>query len=171
MTDVEVRLGDVDLGSIYRQPGARGERIAFRYAEQWLSHEERFAIDPELFLDRSTTVAARAPLFGAFADSAPDRWGRKLMQRHERQLAESEGRAVRTLSELDYVLEHCVIHGSVNKVVDRLLALREETGDFGEIVYAGMDWADPALAKRSMELMAEQVMPRVNDAIGKSAAA
>jgi hypothetical protein len=28
-----------------------------------------------------------------------------------------------------------------------------------------MDWVDPALAKRSMVLMAEQVMPRVNAAI------
>src|SRR6266567_7700742 len=72
---------------------------------------------------------------------------------------------------LDYVLDNCVIHGSVNKVVDQLLALRDEIGDFGEIVYAGMDWADPALAKRSIQLMAEQVMPRVNAAIGKAAAA
>jgi hypothetical protein len=37
------------------------------------------------------------------------------------------------------------------------------------LVYAGMDWADPALAKRSMQLMAEEVMPRVNAAIGKPA--
>jgi alkanesulfonate monooxygenase SsuD/methylene tetrahydromethanopterin reductase-like flavin-dependent oxidoreductase (luciferase family) len=72
---------------------------------------------------------------------------------------------------LDYVMDNCVIHGSVNKVVDQILALREEIGDFGEIVYAGMDWTDPALGKRSMQLMAEQVMPRVNAAIGKSAAA
>src|SRR3569833_3088025 len=72
---------------------------------------------------------------------------------------------------LPYVMDNCVIHGGGNKVVDQLLALREEIGDFGEIVYAGMDWVDPALAKRSMQLMAEQVMPRVNTAIGKSAAA
>ena len=39
---------------------------------------------------------------------------------------------------------------------DRLLALREEIGDFGELVYAGMDWVDPALGKRSMQLMAEE---------------
>jgi alkanesulfonate monooxygenase SsuD/methylene tetrahydromethanopterin reductase-like flavin-dependent oxidoreductase (luciferase family) len=71
----------------------------------------------------------------------------------------------------DYVMDNCVIHGSVNKVVDGLLALREEIGDFGEIVYAGMDWVDPTLAKRSMQLMAEEVLPRVNAAIGKSAAA
>jgi len=72
---------------------------------------------------------------------------------------------------LDYVLDHCMITGSPNKLVDRILALREEAGDFGEMVYAGVDWADPVLEKRSMTLMAEQVMPRVNTAIGKSAAA
>jgi alkanesulfonate monooxygenase SsuD/methylene tetrahydromethanopterin reductase-like flavin-dependent oxidoreductase (luciferase family) len=71
----------------------------------------------------------------------------------------------------DYVMDHCVISGSVNKVVDRILALREEIGEFGELVYAGMDWVDPSLAKRSMQLMAEEVMPRVTAAIGKSAAA
>jgi alkanesulfonate monooxygenase SsuD/methylene tetrahydromethanopterin reductase-like flavin-dependent oxidoreductase (luciferase family) len=72
---------------------------------------------------------------------------------------------------LDWVLDHCVIHGGVQKVVDQLLAMREEIGDFGEIVYAGMDWVDPALAKRSMQLMAEEVMPRVNAVIGGAAAA
>ena len=47
-----------------------------------------------------------------------------------------------------------MIYGTVNKVVDEILKLREEAGDFGELVYAGMDWVDPALTKRSMELMA-----------------
>ena len=72
---------------------------------------------------------------------------------------------------LDYVMQNCVFAGSVNKVVDQILAMREQTGDFGELVYAGMDWVDPQLAQRSMQLMAEQVMPRVNAAISKSATA
>jgi alkanesulfonate monooxygenase SsuD/methylene tetrahydromethanopterin reductase-like flavin-dependent oxidoreductase (luciferase family) len=71
----------------------------------------------------------------------------------------------------DYVMDNCVTFGTVNKVVDAILKIREETGDFGELVYAGMDWVDPALAKRSMQLMAEEVMPRVNAAIGKQASA
>jgi hypothetical protein len=29
-----------------------------------------------------------------------------------------------------------------------------------------VDWVDPALARRSMHLMAEKVMPQVNAAIG-----
>ena len=66
----------------------------------------------------------------------------------------------------DYILDNQVIYGTVNKVVDEILKLREVAGDFGELVYAGMDWVDPALTKRSMELMATEVMPRVNKAIG-----
>jgi alkanesulfonate monooxygenase SsuD/methylene tetrahydromethanopterin reductase-like flavin-dependent oxidoreductase (luciferase family) len=67
----------------------------------------------------------------------------------------------------EFVLDRLCIHGTVNKVVDQILALREQVGDFGELVYAGMDWVDPRLARRSMQLMGEQVMPRVNDAIAK----
>ena len=65
----------------------------------------------------------------------------------------------------DYLVERLVICGTVNRVVDEILALREEAGDFGEIVYAGMDWVDACLARRSMELMATEVMPRVNRAV------
>jgi len=62
-----------------------------------------------------------------------------------------------------------VLAGSVNSVVDQLLAFREITGDFGTLLYAGHDWLDPVLARRSMELMAEKVMPQVNAAIAKAA--
>jgi alkanesulfonate monooxygenase SsuD/methylene tetrahydromethanopterin reductase-like flavin-dependent oxidoreductase (luciferase family) len=64
----------------------------------------------------------------------------------------------------DYILDRLLIHGSVNKVVDEILALCDEVGDFGELVYAGVDWVDPVLAKRSMELIATEVMPRVEEA-------
>lgn len=104
MSDVEARLGSLRVGTVHRHPSARGERISFRYSDEWLQSTDRFAIDPELFLDSRTTTPARGGLFGAFADCAPDRWGRQLMQRRERHRAEVEGRAVRTLSELDYVL-------------------------------------------------------------------
>ena len=54
---------------------------------------------------------------------------------------------------------------TVNSVVDQILAFREYVGDFGNLLYAGHDWMDPKLAKRSMELFATEVMPRVNAAI------
>ena len=72
---------------------------------------------------------------------------------------------------LDYVLDSLVICGTVESVVEQLLAFRTTIGDFGTLLYAGHDWADPALARRSMELMAAEVMPRVNAAIAAEAAA
>jgi len=65
----------------------------------------------------------------------------------------------------EFVLDRLCIYGTVNRVVDQLLALREQVGDFGELVYAGLDWVDKKLGQRSMELMATEVMPRVNAAI------
>lgn len=67
----------------------------------------------------------------------------------------------------EFVLDRLCMFGTVGKVVDQILALREKIGDFGELVYAGMDWVDEKLAKRSMELMATEVMPRVNAAIAR----
>ena len=71
---------------------------------------------------------------------------------------------------LDGVLDDLVIAGTPDSVAEQILAFREQTGDFGELVYAGLDWVDPDLAKRSMELMATKVMPQVNDALGTSGA-
>jgi len=65
----------------------------------------------------------------------------------------------------DTIAPRLVIAGCVDSVVDQILAFRETTGDFGTLLYACHDWVDPALARRSMELMAERVMPRVNAAI------
>src|SRR2546421_5873620 len=62
---------------------------------------------------------------------------------------------------LERLLDELVICGTPAKVADEILRLRESAGPFGEICYAGMDWVDPRLGRRSMELMAEQVMPRI----------
>ena len=67
----------------------------------------------------------------------------------------------------DYVTKRLVLAGTVNSVVDQILAFREHVGDFGNLLYACHDWMDPALGKRSMELFANEVMPRVNAAIGR----
>ena len=72
---------------------------------------------------------------------------------------------------LDDVCKQLVIHGTPDAVAEQILAFREQTGDFGTLLYAGHDWADPALARRSMVLLAEQVMPRVNAALDRAGVA
>ena len=62
---------------------------------------------------------------------------------------------------LDYICDNLIIWGSPNKVADEILAFREFVGDFGTLLYAGHDWADRDLARRSMVLAAEKVLPQV----------
>jgi len=65
---------------------------------------------------------------------------------------------------LDYVLDQLIIHGDVHSVADQILAVREEIGPFQHLVYAGHDWTDYDLGRKSMILMAEKVMPILDEA-------
>lgn len=58
-------------------------------------------------------------------------------------------------------LERLVLAGTPDSVAEQILSLRREVGPFGTLLYTGHDWCDPALARRSMELMAREVWPRV----------
>ena len=50
--------------------------------------------------------------------------------------------------------------GTPSSVLDQLVALREEVGHFGTLVSVAHDWDDPERWKRSMRLLADEVMPR-----------
>ena len=69
---------------------------------------------------------------------------------------------------VQHSLDTQVLAGTVDEVVDQILAFCELVGPFGTLLYAGHDWADIPLARRSMELMATEVMPRVNKALGEA---
>jgi alkanesulfonate monooxygenase SsuD/methylene tetrahydromethanopterin reductase-like flavin-dependent oxidoreductase (luciferase family) len=62
-------------------------------------------------------------------------------------------------------IERLVIAGTPESVADQILELRNEVGAFGTLLYTGHDWTDPALARRSMELMANEVLPRIDRAV------
>lgn len=65
--------------------------------------------------------------------------------------------------------ERLVIAGTPQSVAEQILEFRKEVGAFGTLLYTGHDWADPALARRSMELMANEVWPRIARAVQKPA--
>lgn len=108
MADFEVHI---DLAGVTRPIGlarsnrVRGtETILFEYDAAWLGDPDRFSLEPALALTRGAFAPpAGLATFGSIGDSAPHTWGRRLMQRAERRLAEREGRAVRTLAESDYL--------------------------------------------------------------------
>ena len=70
---------------------------------------------------------------------------------------------------IDTICDNLVIWGSPQKVAGEILAFRETAGDFGTLLYASHNWRDPELARRSMVLAAEKVLPAVNAAIGHPA--
>lgn len=60
---------------------------------------------------------------------------------------------------IERVLDELVIWGTPDKVAEDLLKLQETTGPFGTLLYAGKDWTDVELSRRSMILLAEKVAP------------
>jgi len=109
MADFEVHLSlsghDRLVGRAWSNRPRGKETVQFEYADEWLRDLERFALEPALPLTRGgfQPVAGQV-IHGALGDSAPDTWGRSLMQRAERRRAACEGRAPRTLLESDYLL-------------------------------------------------------------------
>lgn len=107
--EVEVHIdfapGLSRVGTLYRHARRGAEVASFDYHPDWLADAEHFALEPALALGRGAfSPGAGRLIFGSIGDSAPDTWGRRLMQRAERRRAAGEGRAVRTLMEVDYLL-------------------------------------------------------------------
>tara|TARA_R110000868_G_scaffold92734_4_gene257277 strand:- start:1341 stop:2588 length:1248 start_codon:yes stop_codon:yes gene_type:complete len=109
MTDIEVHIdldGRTRPVGLARSNRVRGsETLVFEYAPAWLDDHKSFSLEPALTLTRGGFVPAEGQaIFGSLGDSAPDAWGRRLMQRAERRSAGAEARPVRTLLESDYLL-------------------------------------------------------------------
>jgi serine/threonine-protein kinase HipA len=93
------------VGRLWSRTRKDRDSATFEYDKGWLTHPERFSLEPALKLGPGPFhTPSDKPLFGAIGDSAPDRWGRVLMRRAERRRAEREGAVPRTLREIDYLL-------------------------------------------------------------------
>lgn len=98
--------GPVRVGTLRRIAAPTGALTAFAYDEGWIARTEAFVMDPshglypgEQYPRQGTQIA---PIF---ADAAPDRWGRTLLERREAAAARVEGRARRALGEWEFLLE------------------------------------------------------------------
>lgn len=94
------------IGTLYVDGGKGKQILSFSYCEDWLNDlNNNMSLDPDLklFAGRQYAPADKA-IFGMFADSCPDRWGRLLMKRREAIIAKKEERKPRTLTEVDFLL-------------------------------------------------------------------
>jgi serine/threonine-protein kinase HipA len=93
------------VGTLWFHNKKARESASFEYDQSWLNHPEKFALEPALFLTSGTFhTNQNQKLFGALGDSAPDRWGRILMRRHNSQQAKLKNSLPHTLTEIDYLL-------------------------------------------------------------------
>lgn len=101
-TELEPNL----MGKLYVSYIRGKEQFSFEYETEWLtSMTANYLLDPDLALYNGRHyVPMDKTLFGLFADSCPDRWGRLLMRRREIELARKEERKPKKLGESDYLL-------------------------------------------------------------------
>lgn len=93
------------MGRLYAETGKGNEKFSFEFDPSWLAQNNtNCIIDPELQPYAGRQYPSDKSIFGIFADSAPDRWGRLLIQRRERIYADKEGRKPKKLTESDYLL-------------------------------------------------------------------
>ena len=93
------------VGRLWARSRKGKESTTFEYDAAWLDNSLRFALEPALTLGKGPHhMTSGRLIFGAIGDSAPDRWGRLLIQRDESRKARKEKRTPRTLLEVDYLL-------------------------------------------------------------------
>jgi len=102
---VDIHNVPVLVGRLWTRVRNGKESATFEYNKDWIQNPYRFSLESALNLDPGPHHTAEGrSLFGAIGDSCPDRWGRALIKRAERQQAEKEGRNPRTLFEADVLL-------------------------------------------------------------------
>ncbi len=130
----------------------RGKEVfSYRNDSEWLQYSQFRALDPDLgnFVGKQYLPIGKSN-FGLFLDSAPDRWGRILMQRREALTARSTGCAPRKLTEADYLLG--VYDGN------RMGALRFKISLSGEFMDSNREMAAPPMSSiRELEYASLQV--------------
>jgi len=93
------------LGKLYVDSIKGGETYSFEYDNEWLKNTGMTAnLDPDLMPYGGRQYPSGRTIFGVFADASPDRWGRVLMMKRERMLAEKESRKPRKLYDSDFLL-------------------------------------------------------------------
>ena len=92
----------VPVGTLWTRTRGSRQTASFEYDRSWLARRDAFGIDPVL-PPASGPFHIDRPLFNAFTDPAPDRWGQTLLRLDERRRAQAEGRQPRTLQAVDFL--------------------------------------------------------------------
>ena len=105
IVSIEIDSKNIPVGTLWFHFRKGRSSASFEYTDTWLNYPKRFAIEPALKLNKASFhTESSCDLFRVFADSAPDRWGRVLMQRAHIAQAKLKSTIPPTLTEIDYLL-------------------------------------------------------------------
>ena len=123
------------IGTIYVSQTRGKEFYSFEYEQSWLE-KGNMMLDPDLQLYKGRQyINDDKNIFGVFADSCPDRWGKRLMKRREELRAKKAGEKPQKLLESDYLL------GVYDEA--RMGGLRFKTEQNGEFLSNDKEYATP----------------------------
>ena len=123
------------IGTIYLSQIRGKEFYSFEYDHNWLQNQN-MVLDPDLQLYSGRQfITDEKIIFGVFADSCPDRWGRRLMNRREELRARERQEKPKKLLESDYLL------GVYDE--SRMGALRFKTNLDGDFLSNDEEFATP----------------------------
>lgn len=91
------------VGALTRESAGAKSVTSFAYEAGWVEAAASFPLDPSLPLYEGEQYATDLP--GVFADAAPDRWGRTLIEGREALRARREDRPPEHLDEWDFLIE------------------------------------------------------------------
>jgi serine/threonine-protein kinase HipA len=137
------------MGRLFVDSGAGRELFSFEFDAAFLETGVVHVLDPKLMLTRGRQFPGSDARFGMFMDSAPDRWGRLLMERRlSQRVKRGEVPKGTKLHELDYLL------GVQDLARMGGLRLRENGGEF--LAEPSPDGVPPITKLRELEAMARE---------------
>lgn len=97
---------EIYLGKLYAQNIKGKDVYSIELSDEYLNCKySKYRLDPEINnYNGRQYLSTNKPIFGFLSDACPDRWGRTLIDRKEREKAKEDNRKPKKLSEVDYLL-------------------------------------------------------------------
>lgn len=147
---LDVLLGETEIpiGRLRFEADRNRESCSFEYAPEWLGSDQAYAIDPFLPLGAGQVFRrgekGKSTFFGAIADTAPDGWGRRVLQRDMVKRRKDAIGEVQPLTSIDYLL------GVDDRSRIGALRFKDELGAFVRAVPEGARAVPPLIELKDL---------------------
>lgn len=103
--DFDFLASPQEIGTLGYEHVRGNDHFVFEYSRSWLKQHGGIILSGDLMnIPSLQHPHGNDNVFGFVKDSFPDRWGRLLLDRRERIMAQAEGRPKKTLTNYDYLI-------------------------------------------------------------------